>query len=261
MKTPYSEYEIDMLVRDTDEISDSPYPLFAAYAISCLYDLAETEGNGIWGSKLPQSIVDKTLENAVADFCAATDNRLPIEIFGKSYRIERVNAFNRKVLINQFDFQRDGEDYIIEKSRIINLMVYNEKPYLKAREELKGNRLFFRKVVVVAEDEANDGWDRLTDMEVAVYCWGYYHFSTKSYNAVEWYSKYAEYIGQPLSEIQKCWNDECRLMCKPNGMFIFSADAVREWNISNGQHSIVDKVPDDKANDYWYGVAVKNRFK
>ena len=259
MKPYYSEYEIDILVSDTGEVCDEPYSLFAAYAISCLYDLVED--NSVWGTELPQTIVDRTLKSAIMDFCAAADSCLPVNVFGRNYRIGRVNAFDRKALINQFDFQQIWDNYLIEKSRIVNLSVCLEKPYLKTRNELRDNRTFFRKVVMVAEDEEHDGWDKLTDMEVAVYCWGLFYYTQKNNNVVEWYSEFKEYIGQPSIEVQKCLNDECKINNRPNGMFPFSANAVREWNINHNQVSVVDNVNEEEANDYWYNIAIKKRFK
>ena len=260
MRKPYSEFEISQLVYDTAEVCEKPYRLFAAFALNALCDVADVDKiDELWGTEIPKAILDKIVAGIVREYCECFSTNERIEVFGKYYKPQYPNAFDRKALCQIFDFKTKGDYYIIEKTGIMDLESRDTTAYEKSKAELEENRNYFRKIVYVA-DGRPDGKDILTDMEMAYYCWGLYCFRTRSYNEKEWYGKYGKYIFQPLDEIRKCWTDDCKIKGYPNGVFAFSANAIRQWNEQHGQASVIDNIGVGQANGFWFNTATQTKF-
>lgn len=266
-RKPFSELDLRRIITDTREVSDRPYMLYAAFILSDIYDViadGEEEDFSIddmWGQKIPQKILDRLINDTIEDFCSAAENHLQINVFGHPYSIRRVNAFDRQQLKETIAFPIENGEYIITKSGVMDLGNIGTPTYLAAKEELEECRSYFRKIVMVAEDDENDGYDKLSDMECAFYCWGIYFCKTTRNNAIEWHEKYKKYYCLTLDEVKEGWNERSRLMNKPHGLYTFSAKAIREWNKKNGQGSIIDGVDEKEAEKYWYDVALKKRFR
>lgn len=262
MSQPYTDFELYQIIRDTREICDKSYMLFAAFAISSLQELvADDDGQEIWGAKVPQKILDKFVLNIAEDFDSAAKNRLPVVIFGKSFSIRRPNTFCAKNLLKIFSFPLENGYYTIVKDGIMNLGSSELPKTKEAKAELRESRDYFRKIVKVAEDDENDGWDKLTDMEAGYYCWGLFFCKTLRDSFTEFYQQYKDYIGLSETELKKGLNEKAKIMGTTQGLYSFSAKAIRNWNEANGQVSIVDEVSSEEASDYWYNNAKAKFFK
>ncbi|MGN1089504.1 MAG: hypothetical protein ACI4Q6_03810 [Huintestinicola sp.] len=273
---PYSHQEIDVLMNEPWEVSDQPFKLHAAYALSCLYEtFAEADYDDeeespddnrdcIWGMKVGKKMLDRLVADVMCDFNDAADNYKSIKIWGKNYRIRKVNSYDHKRLGLIFRFpEKDGE-YTITKDGVLNLYGITPdslKSYEVSKEHAKDNRTYLRQIIKLAEDDEHNGWDKLTDMEVAVYCWALYYNKYQFDNFVQFQKLYKDYIYVSVRDMEKCFNEQATLRHNPNGMYTFSHEKVSEWNRENNQLSEAENIPSEEAEDYWYEVALKTTFK
>lgn len=270
---PYLPVDIEVLTKEPWEIADQPYRLHAAYALSELSDLLspdDTEDreewsvDKIWGKKVPQNALDGLVRDVAEDFNDAAHNYKPVNIWGKSYSIRRANSFDPNRLSRIFDFPLSDGFYTITQNGILNLEGATPdvlKQYEVKRDQANANRLYLRQIIKLAEDDAHNGWDRLTDMEIAVYCWAMYYNKTQSNNLVEFKDQYKDYIYVSTKDLMGCFNEKAALRQSPIGMYTFSAEKVNDWNKANKQPSEAIKIPSEEAEDYWYDVALKKTFK
>lgn len=271
---PYSDYDIHILFSEPREISDKPYMLHAAFLLSCLFEAytpdendEDEDGNstpleGIWNWKIPQTVLNSIVKNANEQFIYASDNGTQIDIWGRGYSIRKSNAYDKSRLNSIFNFPIDGDDYIVTKSGIINLMGdVNSDIHLNYKNEFSDNKEYLRKVIMVAEDDEHNGWDKLTDMEVTMYLWAIFYRKNEYENDIIFREKYKKDLYTSANDDKSCWNSIAQLHSKPYGLYTFSACKVREWNKQHCQQSIIDKVDQQKADDYWYNVAIKTTCK
>lgn len=268
---PYDPGELSIIINEPWEVRDRPFMLHAAYAISCLYDLLaneddEEEGGGvneIWGSRVPQKMVDRLVQDAAADFNDAADQKKPIRIFGKPYLVRKANAYDHQRLRWIFDFKSENGEYIINKEGILNLSLpWGLKEQVMTSEQSRRNREYFRQIVKLAEDDEHDGWDKLTDMEVLAFCWGLYFYKHQDENEVVFRKLFKDHIYVDWQkDAVPCFNEKSRIRMRPVGMYPFSREKITEWNEAHGQHSEAAKIPQQEADDYWYDVALKHTFK
>lgn len=270
---PYLPTDIEVLVKEPWEIADQSYKLFAAYALSELYDLITPDVDDaeekwpqekIWGEIVPQKVLDGLVRDIAEDFNDAAHNYKPVNIWGKSYSIRRANSFDPKRLHLIFNFPLSNGFYTITKNGILDLEGKTPdalKQYEVKRDQANANRLYLRQIIKLAEDDARNGWDRLTDMEIAIYCWAMYYNKTQSNNLVEFQEKYKDYLNVSIKDIISCFNEKAALRQSPIGMYSFSAEKVNEWNKAHKQPSDAMKISQQEAEDYWYDVALKKTFK
>lgn len=269
---PYSPSEIDVLLHEPWEVSDQPFRLHAAFALSTLYDVCIPEldddeqfsVDDMWGMRIPKIIIDRMADEIMADFNDAASQYKPVKIWDKSYSIRKVNAYDRKRLNLIFNFLQDGDDYIIAKDGILNLAGETPdclKKYEVTKEQVATNRTYLRQIIKLAEDDANNGWDKLTDMEITLYCWAMFYNKHQMDNLILFKQKYKDYIYVKESDIMECLNEKSSFCQRPTGMYAFSFDKVQNWNQSHRQKSIAASIPKDEADDYWYDVALKGTFK
>ena len=183
----YSASDLDILMHEPWEISDQPYMLHAAYALSCLFETFQTDAeecddeftpNDMWGFKIPKKILDRLVIDIESDFNDAASNYKQVRIWGKAYSIRKVNAYDHKRLHRIFKFPETDGDYTITKDGVMNLCgVVPDilQKYEISREQAQANRTYLRQIIMLAEDDVNNGWDKLTDMEVAMYCWALFY--------------------------------------------------------------------------------------
>ena len=262
--TPYDELELYQLMNEPWEVADRPYLLHAAYALSCLTEAMETddeEQQEIWGMRIPERILKSVVKNAAESFNDAADHRTRIDVWGKPYSVRKVNAYDRARLEDIFNFQLEDGEYIIAKSGVMKLATSEHLTFQNNKENLSKNKDYLRKVVMLAEDDEHDGWDKLTDMEVAMYCWAQYYQKHQDNNEVVFMDEYKLYIPVSINEIHKCLNEYSTIMTRLHGLYSFDRNKVMEWNDSHQQTSYADKIPKDKADDYWYDTALKTTFK
>lgn len=268
---PYDPSELDILLKEPWEVSDRPFMLHAAYALSCLYDLCAEEDDeedfapdNIWGSHIPQKILDRLVEDVKADFNDASSNRKAVRIWNKTYSIRKVNAYDHNRLHLIFNFPLEDGEYIITKEGVLNLggpTMKGLEKYQVSKEQSQVNRTYLRQIIKLAEDDEHNGWDKLTDMEIVVYCWALYYNKYQHDNFVHFKKDYNGYLYVTDKAIFSCLNEKGVLMERPTGMYAFSHDKVMEWNEANSQKSYANLIPTDEADDYWYDVALKKTFK
>ncbi len=267
---PYDVADIDTLMNEPWEISDRPFMLHAAYALSCLFDIFSPEEEDdftpqdMWGATIDKRILDRLVMDMEDDFNDAASNYKPVRIWGKTYSIRKINAYDHKRLHLIFNFPLKNDEYIISKEGVLNLAGPTSeflKPYEVSKDQAKKNRTYLRQIIMLAEDDKNNGWDQLTDMEIVVYCWALFYSKKQTDNFVQFKKEYKDYLYADEKGILKCLNEKSTLRQSPIGMYAFSHDKVLEWNKANGQESIADKIPEQQAEDYWYDVAIKSTFK
>lgn len=262
----YSQTEIYQILHQTREIADKPYMLYVAFVLSCLSEVLESEDednempwsvDNIWGAALPYEVFTAIYTSAFTQFLDALQNGYPLDVWGKSISIRKAKSCNIDLLHNIFHFkgmyESGTEEVVIEQSRI-----YNVSNVLCSKEEQKDNWNYLRQVIYLAEDD--DGWYKLTDMEVTMYLWAVFYKTqlknTKAPNDPSAYSnfraKYSEDLVTTYKEEHDCWIDGCKETNIPNTYFLFNASNVRDWNIKHHQESYVDAVSIDAATDYWY---------
>lgn len=263
----YDDIELYQLMNEPWEVSDRPYLLHAAYALSCLSEALEDdvededEETEIWGKTIPERILQSVVRNITESFNDAAKHGTRIDVWGRAYSIRKVNAYDPKRLDQIFDFPLQDGEYTITKDGFKKLTDCEYCSFQKNKENLSVNKSFLRKVVKLAEDDANDGWDKLTDMEVAVYCWAKFYHKNQCDNEVQFAEKYKNHLYVSMDEIHTCLNEYCTITRRLHGMYCFDCEKVMKWNQENDQPSVIDKVTDQEAEDYWYDVALKHSFK
>lgn len=272
----YTDSELDTLLYEPWEVSDQPYMLHAAYALNALVELCcsndsdsdenddEDESEKIWGMMIPQKVISRMVVDIAEDFNDAAKNHKPIKIAGKSYSIRKVNAYDHKRLTQIFRFPTIGEDCVIAKSGILNLgndLDFSSSQYELTKEELVRNRTYLRQIIRLAEDDRNNGWDKLTDMEIVLYCWALFYHKTQSECLPQFLNEYKDYVYVKESDIPKCYVAKAALRDKPVGLYTFSKDKVMAWNEKHQQKSIAATISQEEAEDYWYNNALEGNFK
>lgn len=268
---PYSDSDLYLLLNEPREVSDRPYMLHAAFLLSCLfeslgpeddYDADTWNQNEMWGQAIPQKVLDSIVKNANEQFVEASKNGLQIDIWGRPFSIRKVNAYDPNRLHQIFNFKTEGDCCTISKTGVMNLQGYSKiQAEQNTREEYPDNKAYLRKVIMTAEDDENDGWDKLTDIEVTMYLWAIFYRKYEFENEVQFRSLYKEDLYTTESDDRKCWTEHAVLRGKPFGLYTFSAKKVRSWNEEQGQQSIIDSISEEAADDYWYNVATKTTCK
>lgn len=266
----YSDSEIDTLFNEPWEVADKPYMLHAAFALSELYDMAvsdddeEEEKNlkNLWGCTLKASMVDRLAADVAADFNDAAANYKTVRIWGKPYAIRKRNAYDQSRLADIFNFPKEGGDCRICPGGIMNLKrKASEADEKGPSAESKENREYMRQIIMLAEDDVRDGWNKLTDMEVAIYCWGLYYAKRESDNLLQFLNEYKKHLCVSKEELMGCFNQKATERGWPCGMYTFSRDKSIAWGKAHGQPSTAIRIPIEDASDYWYNKALKTIFR
>ena len=269
----YNESELNLLLNEPWEISDRPYMLHASYALSCLFEAVEPTGDeddepfskeDMWGCKISQNILDRLVVDITEGFNDAAENGKRVDIWGKAYSVRKSNAYDHKRIGMIFAFPLEDGVYTITKEGVRNLsgpVSEMLQKYEVTLEESRANKLYLRQVIMLAEDDMNNGWDKLTDMEIIMYCWALYYHKHQSENLIEFQRLYKDYMYVKTDEIKSCLTDKALFRERPIGMYTFSEYKVRQWNDEAGQKSYASKISKEDADNYWYDVALKNSFK
>lgn len=270
---PYSKEELQILLHEPWEVSDQPYKLHAAFALSCLFDLIapqdsdsedEVKREQIWGVKAPQKLIDRLAVDIKDDFNDAAKNYKSIRIWGRPYAIRKVNAYDKSRLHLIFNFSVENNEYTIVPEGVLNLVPpapETLQPYEVSSKEAKANRMYVRKIIMLAEDDANDGWDKLTDMEIIIYLWALFYNKVQSKNLLQFKEEYKDYLYVTDSDISSCFNKRSAFTGRPESMYPFDVQKVQDWNEKHHQKSIAIDISDNDADDYWYEKALKSTFK
>lgn len=257
----YNESDIYTMLNRTREVSKDPYKLYAATVLFGLMDMSEDENikspiGLTFNTKEVQDLIGECKE----DFLSAVETGAKIDINGTSYTIRNAKNISAENIGKVFAFKDNNGTTNINIQGIFNV-TEEELEFDERKKETYDNRTFFQKIIYLTET-TEDGYDKLTDMEVAAYCWALFHrknlnHPTGCYMFSEYYDKYNKCFCQPMIEIENCMVDGVRF---PQRYFDFSARKVREWNKKNNQKSIIDSVDEEKAADYWYDVASVKKF-
>lgn len=274
---PYSLSELNTIIREPWEISDQPYKLHAAFAVSCLFELldpnqdvddfddyADHDKQNCWGQTIDKKTLDRLVKDITEDFNDAATNRKPIRIWDKSYSIRKINAYDHNRIDKIFNFPLKDGQYEIVPEGIMNLAGPESaglKSYEVTKEQHQSNKTYLRQIIMLAEDDENNGWDKLTDMELLIYCWALFYNKNQVDNLKQFLEEYKEYVYVTNSDIQDCLNAKSALREKPIGLYAFSSDKTREWNKNHNQVSVAESIPPEKADDYWYSKALTSTFK
>lgn len=270
---PYSVSDLDILMHEPWEISDRPFMLHAAYALSCLFETFLTDSeesedtltpDDMWGFKISQRILDRLVFDIESDFNDAASNYKQVRIWGKAYSIRKLNAYDHNRLHLIFNFPLSDGEYTVTKDGIMDLhgIVPNDlKKYEISCEQAKANRIYLRQIIKLAEDDKNNGWDKLTDMEIIAYCWALFYNKDQSENWLRFKNEYKDYFYVNEPDILECFNEKASLRQGPVGMYTFSKDKIQKWNETNDQKSVAANMPEEEADNYWYDVALQSTFK
>ena len=269
----YSTSDIDTLMKEPWEISDQPFMLHAAFALSSLFDICATDSDDedetfspddLWGCTIPKNILDRLVLDIETDFNDAASKYKPVKIWGKTYSIRKVNSYDHSRLHLIFKFPLENGEYMITKEGVMDLRgkTPNELlSYETSKEQAQANRTYLRQIIMLAENDEENGWDQLTDMEIILYCWALFYNKHQFDNFLQFKSEYKDYLYVKDSDILKCLNEKSTLRKQPIGMYAFSKDKVMKWNKDNEQPSVAAQIPASDAEDYWYETALKKTFK
>lgn len=234
----YDKVEIWQITQRTREICQNPFKLFTAYCISCLADSLddgeEFSVDDMWGTEMDKDVLLNVVKYAVEDFESAVKNRIPVKVFGNTYTIRGGNSLPYDKFMEIFDFDESENGLVISKGKIRNFEAQCEDNYEDRKEELKRSKEYYRKISDAGKTD--DGWDRLTDIEAAWYCWGLFCLQNHdSDNDVsKFHEKYKDSYCLELDDLLKCTNHG-----RLDGIYSFSVKKVTEWNKRNKQESSI----------------------
>lgn len=256
----YTKEEIWEIQNRTRLISSDPFKLFVAFTLAALEDCCESdnENHNIFGTAIPSDIAKTIIDGCLEDFIDAAANGNMIEIGASSYSIRNKRLIKKDLLLKVFNIDFSNDSVTIDLNCINNV---SENNYI-AKESNNNNMVYFQKIVMLA-DSSDDGYDKLTDMEAAVYCWGLFHSKntiseTGPFMYHEFYEKYKNYFGLDMFDVLECVTDGQRF---PYHYWSFSANKIRAWNAKNNQKSLVDDIDTSEAENFWYKIALQKRFK
>lgn len=249
---PYKDYELHDIITEPRRIAKDPYKLHAAFMVSCLFDLYEPsdeeeagskpfDPEKSWGWLADKSLFDKTMRNARQQFSEACDNGLSIDIWGKNYSIRYASKLDKERLKDIFSFplvEVRGESYYkITKDGIIDLSDAEECDPIS---EFKKNKAYLQKVVKTALDDEHDGWNKLTDMEVAMYLWHLFCKKTDCRDYWTFRKTFKNDLYTTEQDERGCWNDKAIKTNRHDTQYLFSARKVQDWNERHHQKSIIN---------------------
>lgn len=257
----YEECDIYAMLHRTREISKDPYKLFTATVLYGLLEMCEDENTeSPIGLVFDTKEVSDLISECKEDFLSAISNGAKIDINGSSYTIRNSKNVSEEKIDKVFNLEDENGSTQICLSGMFNV-TEEEQDFEERKKESYDDRTFFQKIIYLVET-TEDGYDKLTDIEVADYCWALFHrknlnYPTGCYMFGEYFDKYEKCFCQPMREIESCMRDNVRF---PQRYFDFSARKMREWNKAHNQESVVDSVDEEKAADYWYNVASVGKF-
>lgn len=245
------------IIDNPQDYSKDNYMLYVSYVIDNLQSLllSDDEEEQIWGMKIPVKTIRKFLNHCLEDFIECGNSDEPIIIKGHSYSLRKFQSVNLRKLQDTFDFPTEDNMAVISKTGVFNTRYSASSSMEERKESYDGNRFLFWKVVLAAQTD--EGWDSLSDMEIAVFMWGEmirklpFKTIVNSKMIRQWWEENYEYLAIPLKDIEECLDAEMCETHKLNTFFAFSADKVREWNETHGHSSVADKIGNMEAYDKW----------
>lgn len=254
----YTESELFMITDKTREISSDPYKLFVALVLSALKDFITPDDIDedetipeLWGAKIAEHDFNGILNDCTDDFMEAVNGGFRIDIGANSYTIRNSRSITRGNLLHVFCFPRSSEgNLIVSKHGVLNINETQQtSSFAEQKSQTRENRDMAKRIYFLGKTD--EGWDKLTDMERAVYTW--ILFCIKNKKAImeddlqTWFNKYKEYFCLPLTDIRTCVNLSCSV-----APLSFMASKVKEYNLQQGATSYLEEVDPDAATELWY---------
>lgn len=240
--TPYSVYELHDFFVEPHRIAKDPYKLHAAYMLSNLFDLYDYEEDvqfipeKTWNWEVDVGMLKRMIKNANNDFLSACDNDLMIDIWNQGYSIRHSKDVDRSRLKDIFNFvQTDHDTFVVSPNGIMNLNSY----YASKQIEFEENKKYLERVIALAEDDAHDGWDKLTDMEVTMYVWYLWCRKTDDRDYSYFRKKCFKDLYTKKSDDIACFNSKVSKTLTPTTQYLFSSSKVKEWNQTHHQKSYI----------------------
>ena len=269
---PYTKEEIYQICKKTREVSSDPYSLFVAYVLYALFEYLDEEFEfeneedhfeEYWHTTISHKEFWDIIGNAADDFVSAVENHLQVDINGQSYTIRHASEFDKTKLKNIFWFNKHAKDGMcpVRIEYINNVNAADEKTFVERKNDAKENQEYFRSIVYATDKLGK--YDELTDIEAAAYCFGLYFSKHVIINidkkyVLEFMAEYEDYFGLDMETMCSCILDNLKY---PQYYYSFSAEKIRAFNKRHNQTSVIDTINRKDADDYWYEVAVKGRFK
>lgn len=258
----YNKYALIKLVNRIEEICSDPYALFQSYVLNSMIDnyCEDDEGvDGLIGKEIPADDFDKLHSECFDSFLHAKDSDGLIDIQGRGYVIRKAGTVDVNLLGKSIQFERKSDNYIVSPGGFKKIELRQSGDFQSKKQEYQEDQDFVRKVITLALDDENDGWNKLTDMELIVYLWVYELNKAKGrgakindYYLANWYKESVlEYTDIKLSEIRKCFSQRIRIIEMADTPILFSKSKVMSWNTSNNQNSFIESVDPNLANSFW----------
>ena len=245
--------KLSLLCSNPEDNTQNPLDLFLWFVLHSIKEgLLEPEEEddytvqNLWFLEVEKNDLENLISDCIDDFSAACENSIPIKFAGRRWSIRKPKSVDLTRLHEAFQFPEKGNMYILDPKGIMDLKYPVSSDVATRMSEAKENLKFSHQIEMLAEDDANDGWDKLTDIEAAAYCWFLYakkregNHITKG-DLQEWYNKYKSYHGLKLSEICDCFTD--LVIYSHNGVpqitYCFSKNKIEKWNNTHNQKSIV----------------------
>lgn len=260
----YPNYPSDVVkdtLKNTRKYAGDPHALLIAYVLSSIKELLD-EDKDLWGAKVPTEILDRYIDSCYDDFMNAAYMGTTIKIEGNGYRVRKIKDLSIEKARQMFSFPTEDDYSIICAEGVFDVRKKVAQTHQEQSDSYKINRFYFWKVMAYANG-TDEQWDKLTDMEIAMFCWAMW-IKKLPYSAVvnddmiqEWWEHEYEYFELPLDEIKGCFATEICDSNKLNTYFAFDYYKVKEWNNSHNVKSEAEKLSDMEAYDNWYNTLSK----
>lgn len=255
----YTEEELKIILYEPREIAKEPYKLLTSFIFNSVIEAffgehVDEEGFTPWGLQLPSKTLFRFINDCIVDFKSAAENDDTIKINGQGFTIRKHSEIDYNKVLDIFSWNKDGLT-TITKEGIKNIECSSPQTYEEKKVMYADNRLYYWKVMV--QGFTDEGYDKLTDMEVAMYCWAMWirdipMSATVNDDMVkEWWKQEYSYFELPLKEVISCFCDET-IKNNMNTPCIFSAEKIRKWNQSHKVKSVIDNINKEEAEYKWY---------
>lgn len=260
----YTSYELREIVTDPRAIANNPHKLLVSFVVNSIYDelIQDEEITFPDEARVPTMVLDKYVEDCIEDFIASAEKGDTIRIRNQGFRIRKFNSFHKDRASDAFNFPVDNENSIITGNGIFDVETKVSSSHEEKSKSYDANRFFFWKVMSLSQTD--EGYDKLTDMEVAVYCWAIWikeqplDVFIDEDKIKKWWQKYYDYFQIPLDDIISCMNPDMKAANKTNTYFLFDGNLVDAWNKKHSQQSMTGDLQDLKAYNDWYANISKD---
>ena len=260
----YSPAELHQLMTRTTEISNKPYRLLTAYIISELISLTddddEEEDVLLWERTMPAKLFKDTVYGCIMDFKDAAESKSKLNIFGSPFTIRNAGSLDDERLSHLVEIG-DGEEIGI-KPELFKNVEEESRTYEIDKARMLDNMLYTKKIIYLAE-RSDEDYDKLSNMEVCVYCWVLYigkinrnKITPARDRVADFIDMYEDYFGLTRKEVESCLEENTKL----DTPFAFSLMKVQLWNKENGQETGTNATSIKDSENYYERVYLKRGY-